>query len=569
MSDSDPLIRTKLHLPSTRANLVSRPRLQERIMRGLHGPLTLITAPAGFGKTTLAASCMAGSRMRVAWLSLDKNDNHIDRFLRYLVASLQQADSTIGRQAEQLLAQAQHAQPAAILTSLVNDIQDAAFAGIALVFDDYHSIHSQAVHEAVSFLLEHCPDKLHIVIMTRADPPLPLARLRGCNQLAEIRAHDLRFTSPETFQFVNHVMGLSLTAEDVSVLETRTEGWIVGLQMAALALQGREDRSGFIRSFSGGHQYILEYLSEQVLSRQPEDIQSFLLRTSILDRLCGPLCDAVTELPGGGQEKLERLDRTNLFVVPLDEEHQWYRYHHLFADLLRAQLKRALGAQDLTRLHIRASEWHESHGSIVEAIHHASMASDDERVERLVEQNYMELVRRGEMSWVRSWTGELSKELIGKRPRLCIYEAYSHAWFGELDEADRLLGEAEKYIQSQMSASDTASLHGQLAYVRSRVTAMRGDVGRAIELVLEARECIPASNLPLQLDSITTLGYEYFLIGDYVDASKRLGEAIQAGIAAGAVLTTVAAYCVLARLYAVQGLLDKAWGLYRKAEDWV
>ncbi len=569
MQSPDLLIHTKYHLPSIRKNLVPRVRLEEQVRQGLHGPLTLIIAPAGFGKTTLAASCITSCGMAVAWLSLDKNDNQIERFLRYLIASLQEAEDTIGRASLQLLAEAQQATPEGILTNLINELSDAACGEIALVLDDYQFINSQAVHGAVAFLLEHCPNTLHIMLVTRSDPALPLARLRAHNELTEIRTDELRFTSPETSRFLNHVMGLELTAEDIGALEAHTEGWIVGLQMAALALQGREDSSQFIQSFSGSHRYILEYLSEEVLKRQTEDMQSFLLGTSILDRLCGPLCDAVMDEPFGSQEKLEYLDKTNLFIVPLDEERNWYRYHHLFADLLRAQLQRSLGAEGVLQLHLRASEWHESNGSIVEAIHHASAVSDDERVERLIEKNYMELVRQGEMAWVRSWTGQLSKELVQTRPRLCIYEAYSHAWLGELDEADALLNQAEKRMPSERSTPEVSSMLGQLAYVRSRVTAMHGDLPRAIELNLAARELLSVTDLALQLDTITTLGYEYFLIGDYVRANQVLDEAIQAGRAAGAILTTVAAYCVLARLYAVQGLLDKSYRLYGKAEEWL
>jgi LuxR family maltose regulon positive regulatory protein len=251
--------------------------------------------------------------------------------------------------------------------------------------------------------------------------------------------------------------------------------------------------------------------------------------------------------------------------VPLDDERIWYRYHQLFADLLRAQLQRSLGAQGVAQLHVRASEWHGQNGSILEAIHHASMASDDERVERLIEQHYMEMVSRGEMSGMRFWAGKLSKELVYRRPWLCIYEAYSHAWFGELDEADLLLEEAEKRIRSEISAPDGHSTQGLLAYVKSRVTAMRGDIQRAIEFCLAAREHIPAGNLALQWDTRVTLGYEYFLSGDYANASQILNEAIRSGITAGAIIHTVAASCMMARLVTIQGLLNKSYDMYQTA----
>ena len=583
MKTSDPLLHTKLRLPAIRPSLVLRPKLQEQIEHGLHGPLTLITAPAGFGKTTLVASSIAGCGMPVAWLSLDKNDNQVGRFLHYVIAAFQETDNTMGSEALQLMAGLPQALPEVILTSLINDL-DALNSEIALVLDDYQFISSQAIHEAVAFLLEHCPHTLHIVIATRSDPALPLARLRARGQTVELRAGELSFTEPEAEQFLNDVMGLSLDARSVAVLEERTEGWIAGLQMAALSIRHREDIPQFIEAFSGTNRYILDYLLEEVLTSQSAEIQGFLLRTSILERLTAPLCDAILATDeasntegddlstrsesfflSGAASILEYLERANLFLVSLDDERIWYRFHHLFADLLRAQLQRSLGAKGVAQLHIRAAEWHAQNGSILEAIHHASMASDDERVERFIEQNYMELVSHGEQVGLRSWTSKLSKELVYRRPWLCIYEAYSHSWFGELDEAEELLEVAEKRIRSDISASDAPSMLAYLTYIRSRVTAMRGDLPRAIELCLVAREYIPASNLALQLDTQITLGYEYFLNGDYANASPTLKEMIQLGNSANAVINTVAASCVLARLYAVEGRLNKSYDTYQMA----
>ena len=582
MQKADTLIRTKLHLPFARLELVSRPRLQARIAEGLRGPLTLITAPAGFGKTTLVASFVATCRMPVAWLSLDKDDNQVERFLKYLVAALQEADHMIGSDAAQLLAAARQAPPEAVLTSLINDL-DSASEEIALVLDDYQFISSQAVHEEVAFLLEHCPKTFHLVIASRSDPALPLVRLRARGQTVELRVADLSFTEPEAAQFLNEVMGLHLDTGSVAVLEERTEGWIVGLQMAALSMRDRKDVFGFIEGFSATNRYILDYLLEEVLASQPPEIQHFLLHTSILGRLTAPLCDTVVANDEGAKREgddrslflsqsasiLEYLERANLFLVPLDDERVWYRYHHLFADLLRTQLQRSLGAQGVAQLHVRASEWHRQNGSILEAINHASMASDDERVERLIEQNYMEMVNRGEQSSMRFWAGKLSKELVYSRPWLCIYEAHSHAWFGELDEADLLLEKAEKRIRSEISAPDARTMLGHLAYVKSRVTAMRGDIHRAIEICLSAREYVPASNLALQFNTRVTLGYEYFLVGDYANASQILKEAIRLGMTTGAIIYTVAATCFMARLYAVQGLLNKSYDTYQIIAQWI
>ncbi len=294
MQKVDLLLRTKLHPPFTRPSLVGRPRLLAQMAEGLKGPLTLITAPAGFGKTTLLASCMASCGVRGAWVSLDKGDNLVGRFLSYLTAALQGVDAVIGGEAAQLLMAAPQALPEAVLTSLINDLEGAT-GEIALALDDYQFITNPAVHEAVAFLLEHCPNRLHLVIASRSDPPLPVARLRARGQVVELRAVDLRFSESEANQFLNEMMGLKLDAAAVASLEERTEGWIAGLQMAALSLRERKDGRGFIEGFSGSNRYILDYLLEEVLASQPQQIQEFLLRTSILERLCAPLCEAIRE----------------------------------------------------------------------------------------------------------------------------------------------------------------------------------------------------------------------------------------------------------------------------------
>ena len=582
MQKADQLIRTKLHLPFTRPELVSRPRLQERIAQGLRGPLTLIAAPAGFGKTTLVASCIAACGMPVAWLSLDKNDNQTGRFLSYVVAAMQEADEGMGNGAAELMAGMQQTPPETVLASLINDL-DRDNKEIALVLDDYQFISSQAVHEATTFLLEHCPKTFHVVIASRSDPPLPLARLRARGQVVELRAADLRFTEPEAAQFLNEVMGLRLDAGSVAKLAGRTEGWIAGLQMAALSMRDREDVLGFIEGFSGTHRYILDYLLEEVLASQPAEIQQFLLYTSILERLSAPLCDAIIEigewrverddesLPSSldSQSLLEYLERANLFLVPLDDERQWYRYHHLFADLLQAQLQKSLGAEGVTRLHLRATDWYEQNGLTLEAIHQASIASDFDRVERLIEQNYFELMNRGEMSSIRFWTKKLSKELVYSRPRLCIYEAMSRSWFGELDEADLLLKEAEKRIRANASDPDMQSMLGFLIYVQSRVAAMHGDLRRAIALNLSARDNTPADDLGMQLTIGITLGMEYFLDGDFDHAIETLQEVIELGYAFNDITDGVAAYGILARLYAIQGMLHKSYEQLQIAAQWL
>jgi len=583
MNKTDQLIRTKLHKSLTRQEFVSRPRLYEQITKGLRGPLTLITAPAGFGKTTLLASCIADHGVPVAWLSLDKNDNHTGRFLTYLIAAIQEVDKTIGIEAVQRLSVSQEALPETIVTSIINDL-DVAFGEIILVLDDYQFISNQAVHEAVTFLVENCPNRLHLIISTRSDPRLPLARFRARGQSVELRAADLRFTEPEAAQFLNDVMGLHLDASSVAMLSERTEGWIAGLQMAALSMRDRKDISSFIKGFSGTNRYILDYLLEEVLANQSSEVQRFLLYTSILERMTAPLCDVIlvndeaSQTESGDQlassdplslhqstSILEYLERSNLFLEPLDDERIWYRYHHLFADLLRSQLQKSLTEQGVTRLHLRAAAWFKQNNLTLEAIHHASMASDDEMVERLIEQNYLEMMNSGEMSWVRFWMGKLSKEVVTRRPWLCLYEAMNRSWFGQLEEANLLLDEAEKRIREDVSAPGAHSMLGYHAYVKSRVIAMQGDTHRAIELCRVACENVPEGNLGLQIDFSITLGYEYFLYGDFVSAQKTLREMIQLGLNIRAFNNPVAGYAILARMQAYQGRLHGAYDLLQKA----
>src|SRR4028118_1536532 len=364
---SSPILTTKLYVPPPRPEAVPPPRLIERLNEGLHRKLTLVSAPAGFGKTTLLGEWLAGGERPAAWLSLDEGDNDPTRFLSYLVAALQTIAPNIG---EGVLGALQSPQPPStesILTALLNEIT-AVSDDLVLVLDDYHVIDARAVDDALTFLIEHLPPQVHLVIATREDPHLPLARLRARGQLTELRAADLRFTPSEAGEFLKGVMSLSLSEEDIAALETRTEGWIAGLQLAAISMQGQKDATSFIKSFTGSHHFVLDYLVEEVLQQQSEKVQTFLLRTSILDHLCGTLCDAVLLDPSAsGQETLEYIERANLFLVPLDNERRGCRYHHLFADLLRQRLLQgaASSAGDVSDLHRRASEWYEEHGRAI------------------------------------------------------------------------------------------------------------------------------------------------------------------------------------------------------------
>src|SRR3972149_613976 len=372
------ILATKLYIPPPRAQLVPRPRLIEQLNEGLHRmpSVTLISAPVGYGKTTLVSEWVACCERPAAWLSLDEGDSDPTRFLAYLVAALQTLQKNTGEGVSSVLQDSQLLPIESVLTGLLNEVTSFPYQ-FTLVLDDYHLIDSKPVDNALTYMLEHLPRQMHLVIATREDPHLPLARLRARSQLTELRAANLRFTPTEAADFLNQVMGLNLSAEDIAALEARTEGWIAGLQLAALSMQGHQDVTSFIQSFTGSHHFVLDYLVEEVLHQQSESIQTFLLRTSILDRLCGSLCDAVLLDPSAsGQETLEYVENANLFIVPLDNERRWYRYHHLFADLLRQRLHQSTASstrdegRGVAELHKCASVWYEDNGLGIEAFSH-------------------------------------------------------------------------------------------------------------------------------------------------------------------------------------------------------
>src|SRR6202171_3332613 len=425
-----PLLETKFYVPKWRRGVVPRPRLSDRLNEGAESKLTLVSAPAGFGKTTLLADWLAAVAVdgrTVTWLSLDQSDNHPASFWTYLIAALQTAEPHIGASAISLLQSPQPPPIETILATLLNELTRISH-DFVLVLDDYHVIDARDIHDGMVFLLDHLPPRLHLVIASRADPSLPLARLRARGELVEIRAEDLRFTPDEAATYLKDTMGLDVTPSEVAALEERTEGWIAALQLAALSMQGRDDVAGFIAGFAGDDRYIVDYLVEEVLQRQPESVRSFLQQTSILDRLSGPLCDAVTGQDSGvgvGKAMLEALERANLFVVALDDRRHWYRYHHLFGDVLRARL---LDEQPeyLPELHRRASAWYERNGEASEAIRHALAALDFSKAADLIELAAPALRRSRQEAALLGWLRALPNELLRCRPVL------SNVFAGEL-----------------------------------------------------------------------------------------------------------------------------------------
>ncbi|MEI8190027.1 MAG: LuxR C-terminal-related transcriptional regulator [candidate division NC10 bacterium] len=564
---STPILATKLSVPPPRPNVVLRSRLIERLDEGLQGRLILVSAPAGFGKTTIVSEWAAGCRrlepeVRPAWLSLDEGDSDPARFMTYLVAALQTVAADVGEGALGMLQSPQPPATEAVLTALLNEITTLPH-GVVLVLDDYHVVDSEPVDHALAFLLEHLPPQMHLVIATREDPALPLARWRARGQLTELRAADLRFTPSEAAEFLNRVMSLDLSAEDVTALETRTEGWIAGLQLAALSIQGRPDAAGFIQTFAGSHRFVLDYLVEEVLQRQPERARSFLLQTAILDKLCGALCDAVTGQKHG-KGTLERLERDNLFVVPLDEERRWYRYHHLFADVLQAYLLEEQPDQ-LPALHRRASEWYEENGSRSDAIRHALCAEDFGWAADLIElaAPMTEDTSQG-ATWLK-WASALPDELIRSRPVLGVWFAWALMGSGELETAEARLREAERWLKPGASEPNGVADEEQLRDLLATIEVARaynahsvGDVPGTVKHAQRVLELLPEGDHVRRQQATGLIGLTYWASGDleaadrvFVDYSARL-------LAAGNIPDAISAMTVLPEIRPALGRLREA-----------
>ncbi|MBE0699478.1 MAG: helix-turn-helix transcriptional regulator, partial [Anaerolineaceae bacterium] len=442
---STPILATKLYIPSARPELVPRSRLIERLNEDLHLKLTLISAPAGFGKTALLTDWIPNSPHCVTWFSLDQGDNDTTQFWTYFISSLQGLRSDLGKLALALLHSPEPPPINSILTILINDI--ATFPDtFATVLDDYHVIDSKAIDRALAFLLLHLPPNMHLVIATREDPNLPLSRLRVQGHLSELRAADLKFTSEEASRFLNEIMGLDLSDEEVSSLETRTEGWIAGLKLAALSMQGREDVPGFIKAFAGDNRYIVDYLVEEVLRHQPEHVRDFLIQTSILNRLSGPLCESLT-----GQENsnalLDTLERANLFIIPLDDKRQWFRYHQLFADVLRTHLVEAQ-PQQIPILHQRAGKWFEGNGLVSDAIRHALAARDFEWAADMIELAWPAMDKSRQSARWLEWVKSIPGKLLRTRPVLCIGYAWALLDSGKLEAGEVRLRDAERWLDT-------------------------------------------------------------------------------------------------------------------------
>jgi len=567
----DVLLATKFHVP--RAGFVPRPRLLARLSQGIESGLTVVCTPAGFGKTTLLGDWARRSRPLAAWLSLDAGDNDPARFWRYVAATLDRVRPGTCAPVVAMLRGPQLPSLEAIATAVINELMSVPDEGeVVLVLDDYHLIEAPLVHESVTFLLDRLPPGLRLVLSSRADPSLPLARLRARGQLAELRAEDLRFTVAETAAFLREVTGLDLSAASVATLQDRTEGWAAGVQLAALSLRGHPDPAGFIATFAGSHRYVLDYLTEEVLAGQPGQILRFLLETSVLDRLCGPLCDAVTGRTDS-QLLLEELDRANLFVVPLDEVRRVWRYHHLFADLLRARLAHERPGQ-VPVLHRAAAAWHEKDGYAHEAVRHAMAAGETGWAARLVERHVEALLRRSEGATLDRWLSALPAEAIRARPRLLLAQAVTAVVGGRLEVVEPLLAQAERAFTGGADEahepsigrrlSVLANVPASIAFLRAELARLRGDAVRALECDQQAMTHLGEDDWLLSSMVAWNLAVADWLRGRLGSAEHVLADLVAERRAAGEGFLDLLVCYDLGQVQLAQGRLHAALRTYQQ-----
>ena len=564
------LLASKFYYPPHRLDFVERPHLLASLNAGLSGKLTLVSAPPGFGKTTLVSEWIRGCDHSAAWLSLDKNDNDPSRFLIYLIAALQRIDSEIGIDVQVVLEESQSPHFEILLTRLISEM--AQFPGKSIVvLDDYHLIDSKKVHDATNFLIEHLPPTIHLVITGRADPPLPISRLRVQGDVNEVRTSQLRFTKKEAAAFLNDRMGFDLSQEGIAALEARTEGWVASLKLAAISMQGRDDRTEFITEFSGSNRYVIDYLIDEVMARQPAEVQTFLLRTSILDRFCAPLCEYVV---GGSADMdvIDYLDRSNLFLIPLDDHRQWYRYHHLFADFLSQKLRES-ERDKIAELHRRASEWYENEGLVDEAIQHALDAGDMERASRLVDGIAIDLLVRAEANKLLKFVAQLPSDLCQDYPVLCILHAWALVFMGQLEKVESVLS----FVEANQIRVPGVPHPGYVKTVRAYLATRQGDLHQSIKLSEQALEEMSKATperltLIFRGAAVLWLGLNHRLRGNLDQARQLFLEAADLNQKAGNYFAALACFEQLADLAVIRGQLHQALELYRSglkiAQNW-
>ena len=535
---SYPILTTKLFIPPLRADQLPRPHLVEKLNKGAAYPLILISASAGSGKTSLLTEWIAQHHRSTAWISLDCGDNDSSHFLTYLISALRTIQENFAEDVV-LPMPADQTEPLEMLLIHVINAMAEVMPDCTIVFDDFHTITDQRTNELATFLLEHLPSHIHLVIATRMDPPWPLARYRSRNQLFEIRGQDLRFSTPEAAEFLNHTMGLDVSVEDVAALEARTEGWIAGLQLAALSMQTRDDVSAFVKAFTGSHRYIAEYLIEEILEQQPEEIQTFLLQTSVLEHLNAGLCEAVTGCEGG-QTILQNLHRANIFVIPLDHTGEWFRYHHLFADLLKKRLHTQYPGL-IPELHRRASRWYAETGYISAAIDHACKTNDWDFAARQIETHIAALIQQGERLRTRQWMRLLPDEVIRRRPVLCVAQVWASAKFVNTEFTEALLADAAAMLAAQppdengMDPSIHQWVSAQMDVLQVMIARIRGDsTQQQQELTLEALARVdPINHTAARATLLFRLGLCYLDLGNDLQADQTFSQAVEMGRSSG------------------------------------
>ncbi|MBE2224928.1 MAG: AAA family ATPase, partial [Anaerolineae bacterium] len=557
------MLQTKLYVPRLRPFLIPRPHLIEKLKWGLQCKLTLISAPAGFGKTTLITEWLSQRERPVGWVSLDEDDSDPQQFFSYVAAAIR----PFPKSQHNLTNQLKSAQPVPAKTlaaAMINDLASASTPCL-LVLDDYHELESADIDLALAFILDHMPPNLHLIITSRADPGFPLSRLRARNQLTELRANDLRFSVEETAVFLQTVMGISLTPEQIAALEARTEGWVAGLQMAALSMQNRDDVAGFIDNFTGSHHFIMDYLLEEVLTQQSVEVQDFLLETAVLTRLCADLCDAVRQSSPTSQQILEQLETHNIFLTPLDNERRWYRYHHLFADLLRQRLQQNCAEDEIVTLHHRASVWYEENGLELDAFHHAAAAHDFERTERLIAGEGVPLYFRGAGMATLKWLESLPTTVLNARPSLWVIVASALLAVGQHTAVEQKLQAAEAALQNVEPDENTQDLVGRIASMRATLAIIQHDVETIITQSRLALTLLHPDNLFNRMAATWTLGFAYQLQGDRAAASQSYTEVMAISHAMPVSIYTLAAAISLGQLQESDNQLILAEQTYEHA----
>lgn len=570
-----PLLTIKTNIPAPKGKLLDRPRLVDQIEQGMQSNLVLVSAPAGFGKTTAVVSWIQVTDRNVAWLALDRDDNDPALFFRYLISTIQRLEPEFGLGIQLALESQPNLQPDSLLANFINELAALDFP-ISLVFDDYHIIETEAIHRILKYLIQHIPFNANIVIISRIDPPIPLGRLRAGGELTEIRSKDLRFRADEGDAFFNDLMNLGLSKGEAAALHARTEGWIVGLQLAALSLRDREDKQAFIERFSGTHQYIIDYLLEEVLAGLPEGIKSFLYRISILDRFCAPLCDAMLDR-SDSRRVISELAEIDLFLVPLDADDRWFRFHHLFVDFLRHASRH--DQELLSKLHSRASEWFEAQGEPTEAILHRVRAGDYAEAARILESIGMQMLENSELSALIGLIELIPHDQACSRPWVCIY----HAWAlrlsgGAYQEVEDLLDCAEKAIgpipsndrsgpgdeDRKFAANDKGHMRAHLTAIGAFQALYREDVPAVIQLAQDALSLRPEGNF-IRSSIALSQGWAYRFSGNLAASSQSLQEARSVGLSSGNTFLTVSATCRLAYNELLMGRLHAAADLCRQA----